>query len=326
MAKRMTTSQFIERAISIHGDQYDYSLVDYKTTYIKVKIICKEHGEFEQVPKDHIISKSGCPKCRTTKTKQTNLNKYGHVCYLHSTDGKHKVVTTNLNKYGYSNVLQSPIIQKQVKQTNLIKYGHENITKNPKIRQKQKLTKKIRYGNEYFTNRTKFKNTIRRLNGNERSFNLLEDVNWLTVQYIEQNKSAQQIALELGTATTTVLRYLYKYNFTIVHSYNYSHKCISWLDTIMEVDNIHIQHALNDGEYQIPGTRYKADGYCQETNTIYEFHGDYWHGNPKIYDSNDMNKVIRLSMGELYERTIKKEEEIRQLGYIVVVMWESDLS
>ena len=37
---------------------------------------------------------------------------------------------------------------------------------------------------------------------------------------------------------------------------------------------------------------YKVDGYCYETNTVYEFHGDYWHGNPIVFDSDDTNKCV----------------------------------
>ena len=66
----------------------------------------------------------------------------------------------------------------------------------------------------------------------------------------------------------------------------YSKMSINWLNFISKKDNITIQHALNYGEYKIPNTRLKADGYCKETNTIYEFHGDYWHGNPLINISN----------------------------------------
>ena len=59
-------------------------------------------------------------------------------------------------------------------------------------------------------------------------------------------------------------------------------KCqIKWLDFISTYNQIKIQHAENGGEYKIPNSRLKTDGYCQETNTIYEFHGDFWHGNPK---------------------------------------------
>lgn len=55
---------FIARAIAIHGlDKYEYSQAVYKSSACKVKILCKEHGEFEQTPASHISAKSGCPKC-----------------------------------------------------------------------------------------------------------------------------------------------------------------------------------------------------------------------------------------------------------------------
>jgi len=66
------TKKFIEKAIFIHGDKYDYSLVDYKSSKDKIKIICKEHGIFEQYPAKHLIGR-GCNICggsnKKTKTE-----------------------------------------------------------------------------------------------------------------------------------------------------------------------------------------------------------------------------------------------------------------
>ena len=39
---------------------------------------------------------------------------------------------------------------------------------------------------------------------------------------------------------------------------------------------------------------------------------------------NDMNNVSKRSMGTLYKRTINREQKIKELGYILVIMWESD--
>ena len=54
MSKRIGTEEFIKRSQPKHGDKYDYSLVEYKNQYEKVKIICTEHGEFLQIPKSHM--------------------------------------------------------------------------------------------------------------------------------------------------------------------------------------------------------------------------------------------------------------------------------
>ena len=58
---------FLQKAKEVHGDKYDYSLVDYKNMKTKVKIICPKHGVFEQMPYSHILDKHGCPKCKNSK-------------------------------------------------------------------------------------------------------------------------------------------------------------------------------------------------------------------------------------------------------------------
>ncbi len=60
--KKLTTEEFIKKAKLVHGDKYDYSLVDYKDVKTKIKIICPIHGEFQQRPYSH-LSSSGCFEC-----------------------------------------------------------------------------------------------------------------------------------------------------------------------------------------------------------------------------------------------------------------------
>jgi hypothetical protein len=60
--KKYTNELFIDKAKKTHGNKYDYSLVEYISSNIKVKIICPEHGEFEQIPSGHIRGK-GCEEC-----------------------------------------------------------------------------------------------------------------------------------------------------------------------------------------------------------------------------------------------------------------------
>jgi hypothetical protein len=58
---------FIERSNKIHGNKYDYSLVDYVNNSTKVKIICPIHGVFLKAPVKHINSKQGCKHCSTVE-------------------------------------------------------------------------------------------------------------------------------------------------------------------------------------------------------------------------------------------------------------------
>lgn len=68
---RKTKEQFIKEAKQIHGNKYDYSLVEYKNTSTKVAIKCLKHNEiFYQRPHGHLGGK-GCKKCGYEKNSET---------------------------------------------------------------------------------------------------------------------------------------------------------------------------------------------------------------------------------------------------------------
>ena len=66
----------------------------------------------------------------------------------------------------------------------------------------------------------------------------------------------------------------------------------------MDDENIFIQHAGNIGEkkVKINDKLYKFDGYCEKTNTVYEFYGNYFHGNPKLFNKDEFNELIKKNI------------------------------
>lgn len=86
---RMTREEFVRRANEIHGEKYDYSMVEYKNTDTKVKIKCPVHGVFEQTPHHHLAGR-GCYYCGTNM--KTNEMWIKHASEVHD------------NKYDYSKV------------------------------------------------------------------------------------------------------------------------------------------------------------------------------------------------------------------------------
>lgn len=64
---RLTTEEFIKRAKEIHGNKYNYSMVEYINYETKVCIICPIHGKFWQTPLNHLVGK-GCKKCGIMNT------------------------------------------------------------------------------------------------------------------------------------------------------------------------------------------------------------------------------------------------------------------
>jgi hypothetical protein len=59
--QRQSLDDFIHRAREVHGDKFDYALVEYASARLKVRIVCPIHGVFEQTPGSHL--KQGCRKC-----------------------------------------------------------------------------------------------------------------------------------------------------------------------------------------------------------------------------------------------------------------------
>jgi hypothetical protein len=57
-----TKESFVQKAISKHGNIYNYDKVVYVNASTKVEITCLEHGSFSQTPSMH-VSGQGCPKC-----------------------------------------------------------------------------------------------------------------------------------------------------------------------------------------------------------------------------------------------------------------------
>ena len=85
---KLTTDEFIKKAILVHGYLYIYSKIEYKRAHSRVIIICPIHGEFEQTPNNHLRGK-GCPKCANNKISNseeftTKANKIHNKRYDYS--------------------------------------------------------------------------------------------------------------------------------------------------------------------------------------------------------------------------------------------------
>jgi very-short-patch-repair endonuclease len=85
---------FIKEANIIHENKYDYSKVEYTKKDNKIIIICKNHGEFEQLAYAHIKQKQGCPTCG--KIKQVKKRTKTIEKFIEDSNKLH------VNKYDYS--------------------------------------------------------------------------------------------------------------------------------------------------------------------------------------------------------------------------------
>ncbi len=73
--QRLTNDEFIKRSITIHGDKYNYSKLEYINYETPVCITCPTHGDFWQTPHSH-LNGVDCPYCANEKyAKEEKLYK-----------------------------------------------------------------------------------------------------------------------------------------------------------------------------------------------------------------------------------------------------------
>ena len=105
----------------------------------------------------------------------------------------------------------------------------------------------------------------------------------------------------------------------------YSVESIKYIEMLAHFDELSIRHALNGGEYQIPGTNYRVDGYDESTGIVYEYNGCYHHGCPECFNEYDVNKSNGSTHGANYMATLKRSHRLKELGYRVIEFWSHEL-
>ena len=91
--QRYTREEFIELANKKHNNLYDYLLVNWRGSKVKVKIICKIHGIFTQLPPSH-LQRCGCPLCSSEKIRL--------AVSLSTEEFIQKAIIIHNNRYNYS--------------------------------------------------------------------------------------------------------------------------------------------------------------------------------------------------------------------------------
>ncbi len=297
---RKTIEQFIKDAIEIHGYKYIYDKVEYINSKTEVIITCRIHGDFPQRPNSH-LNGNGCSKCS------------GHY-QCKTSEWIIKAIEKHGDKYIYDNVeyINSKM---EVIITCII---HGDFEQQPNAHLQGQGCRKCA-GNNYLKTTEEFIEDAIKIHGDK--------YNYDKVEYIG-NKKEVIITCKIHDICfkQTPNNHLREVEGCSKCSPSgYSLAQIIWLEYMMIKDNTYIYHAENEGEYKIKvnGKDTKVDGYSQELNKVYEYHGDYYHGNPKKFDRE---KIFHnnITFGELYDKTMKRTKDIRALGYEVVEMWESD--
>lgn len=301
--KQKTTAQFCEEAMDIHGDKYDYSLVQYAGVHTKVTIICKKHGPFEQTPNIHLSKRCGCRACQyellASQSTSTGEQFISQARSVH--DDRYDYTLVNYVNTHTKVKIICPVhgVFEQKPNSHISgKYGCRQCGRDVTAQQLRSTT-------------NNFINKSREVHGDKYSYDL--------VKY---------------TAATSKVRIVCKYHGAFEQQPNnhlsgqgcpdcsptYSKAEQAWLDALC---------IPNDGDHRqvrikCSDRTYVVDGFDPTDNTVYEFWGDYWHGNPSVYNPFDINPSVGLTFQELYNKTMYKIHQLTSHGFTVRGVWESE--
>ena len=95
-----------------------------------------------------------------------------------------------------------------------------------------------------------------------------------------------------------------------------------WLAWMEFSSNCAIETELNGGERRLGRHNLPVDGFCEQTNTVYQFHGCFWHGHSCSPESS--GDLRGRTADQRLRETVAKQEYLESLGYALVVVWECD--
>ncbi len=150
--KVKSTDQFINDSRKVHGDKYNYSLSDYKQAHKKIKIICSDHGIFEQKPNNHLNGQN-CPKCTNNNFKSSTEEFIIKAKEIHGNKYDYSLVDYKNNKSNVKIICDGEIYEQSPK-SHLKGIDLKHITLEEFIKKSNKL-----HGNKYDYSLVSFKTT-----------------------------------------------------------------------------------------------------------------------------------------------------------------------
>jgi hypothetical protein len=277
---------------------YDSSRVHYINSKTEVELGCSRHGWFRQKP-ERLLGGHGCQKCgyETTSDKLKGIRISADEFIIRAIE-KHGM------KYDYSNSVytgcSSPV--------EIVCANHGSFLQNAASHLSGSgCPRCVAWGEHLRSNLEEFIQRARVIHDNFYDYNLVYYENAVSVVNIICPKHGifqQRPHSHLSGSGCPKC------------SVQVSKPEMAWLDSL------HIKGLIR--QYLLPNLAQKVDGFDPVTMTVYQFHGDFYHGNPNVFHRCKWNPRCKKLFGELYDRTVRRDQEVILAGFNLVVMWESD--
>lgn len=356
--QKINTEEFKLICSKLYNNKYDYTEVKYRGTKYKVIINCPEHGKFEQRADSH-LNGFACSLC-SYKLKfsndefleKANLKHNFKYIYLEMYKGGKNKLKIKCPKHGIFKQKASSHLRGQ----GCFNCAIEDRSFNLKLSNDEFLEKannihknKYIYNDSYLSLRD-FINIECKKHG---VFTQLTSNHLLGEGCLKCAIEKRKIILRKSSEVfLKQANDIHQYKYTYLTSYidrqtkikincpihgifeqrpaNHIRgqgcpNCVIYFHSVSKLEKEWLDFLnIPKRNIKLPNLgRKRVDGFDPSTNTVYEFYGDYFHGNPKIYDQEE-ETFFSKTFGNLYQKTIDRENLIKSLGYHLISIWEND--
>lgn len=295
MEKKYTTDSFIEAAKLIHGNKYDYSLLNYKNCKEKINIVCNQcSSNFFQIPRNH-LSGSGCLKCTRKLSRLSTQEFINRASIIHG------------NKYDYS---QSVYVTQKIKIEIFCKNCLKTFNQNPSDHLKGRGCRNCGILPRTIKSTKSLQNFISE--SNQIHKNLYD---YSKSIYINNKIKIEIICKIHGSFWQQPVNHvIYAHGCKLCNTYKSSSKIENeWLDSLsVPIEDRQKTLLINNKHYYV-------DAFVEKTNTIYEFFGDFWHGNinNKRFLKNNIHPIRKETYEKIYNKTLERVMVFETYGFNV---------
>lgn len=296
----LSFDEFVEAAIQKHGKRYEYDRSTFTRSKNKLTIRCREcNDSFQQQGNAHLQG-SGCPRCSVERAHAKQS--YGYEGFLERAHLVHGL------KFQYfectdPNWTQKSTVTWQCRDCGMI--GEQLVLNHLAGKGCAQCSGKMKHTLETFVAKAEKVHGKGKYDYSEVSFEKTRDRVWVTCNHCKLRWS------------TMVNNHLFGKGCPACAAKKFVSKGeTEWLDSLG------IPAECRNKWLVINGKKFNVDALVGDT--VYEFDGDYYHGNPKKFARDKVNHKCGVTMGELHDRTLERRKEVEDAGYKVVVMWESE--
>ena len=307
--RQKTFHQFLKEANQKYQDKFDYTLLD-PSTFVyassPIRLICREHGEIRTFPRTHIHSRQGgCLQCAKT-AHADSISTFDLTEWIESAQIKHG------KKYDYTLVDNKSRMRYRVR---IICPEHGEFTATPLYHLSSNIGRcKQCYTQSQLMPCDKWIADCSKVHGDYYDYSRVLYTGYLNKVEIGCKKH--------GTFWQTANEHRSGAQCPRCAKGGSSYAEQKWL-THLGIPNTteHRQVWLT----LFDGQKIKVDGYRKCENMVYEYLGDYYHGNPQLFKPEEKT-YFGKTFGDLYESTITRLDKIKQSGYNLTFVWASELN